>query len=129
MLVKQVRLSNRAKMQLSRLKGRTGIQNWNVLCRWALCLSLADPRPPAETNIVLDSNVEMSWYVFGGEYHELYTALLVQRCLDEGLEVTPSNINALFRAHLHRGIAFLSATRRIMSIEDLIGLALAGKEA
>lgn len=123
MLIRQVRLSNRAKQQLSRLKGKTGIQNWNVLCRWALCLSLADPTTPPEEDIVLDSNVEMSWYVFGGEYHEIYTALLVQRCIDEGLEVTPATVNKLLRLHLHRGIAYLSATNFISSIEDLLALA------
>lgn len=126
MLVRQVRLSNRAKQQLARLKGKTGIQNWNVLCRWALCLSLADPTPPPDVDIVLDSNVEMSWYVFGGEYHELYTALLIQRCLDEGLEVTPANISKLLRLHLHRGIAYLSTTNFISSIEDLLSLVASG---
>ena len=38
MSIKQVRLSNQAKEQLIRLKTRTGIQQWNILCRWALCL-------------------------------------------------------------------------------------------
>ena len=33
MIVKQIRLSTAAKEKLARLKGKTGIQNWNVLCR------------------------------------------------------------------------------------------------
>ena len=40
MIIKQIKLSNAAKDKLSRLKGKTGIQNWNVLCRWAFCFSL-----------------------------------------------------------------------------------------
>src|SRR5690606_17490594 len=64
--------------------------------------------------------------VFGGEYHELYTALLIQRCLDEGLEVTPANISKLLRVHLHRGIAYLSTTNFISSIEDLLSLVASG---
>ena len=47
MSIKQVRLSNQAKEQLIRLKTRTGIQQWNILCRWALCLSLKELTPPA----------------------------------------------------------------------------------
>jgi DNA sulfur modification protein DndE len=35
MIIKQVRLSQQAKDQLARLKGKTGIKNWNILCRWA----------------------------------------------------------------------------------------------
>lgn len=42
MIIKQVRVSQQAKDQLSRLKGKTGIKNWNVLCRWALCYSLSE---------------------------------------------------------------------------------------
>jgi len=37
MIMKTVRLSQSSKDQLSRLKGKTGIKNWNILCRWALC--------------------------------------------------------------------------------------------
>ena len=47
MSIKQVRLSTQAKEQLMRLKSRTGIQHWNVLCRWAFCLSLRQYTPPA----------------------------------------------------------------------------------
>lgn len=35
MSVKQIRLSTHAKEQLIRLKTRTGISQWNILCRWA----------------------------------------------------------------------------------------------
>jgi DNA sulfur modification protein DndE len=35
MSLKQFRLSAQAKEQLIRLKTRTGITQWNVLCRWA----------------------------------------------------------------------------------------------
>jgi len=74
MSIKQVRLSNQAKEQLIRLKTRTGIQQWNILCRWALCLSLKEKTPPTPIDIPADSNVEMTWQVFGGEHNELYLA-------------------------------------------------------
>ncbi len=61
MAIRQVRLSGQAREQLIRLKTRTGIAQWNVLCRWAFCLSLHQPTPPTPIEIVADSNVEMDW--------------------------------------------------------------------
>ena len=57
MVIKQIRLSNTAKEKLSRLKGKTGIQNWNVLCRWAFCYSLHEGTLPTDVKIDADSNV------------------------------------------------------------------------
>ncbi len=122
MIVKQIRLSSQAKDRLIRLKGKTGIQNWNVLCRWAFCLSLREPTPPFNQEIPADSNVEMGWHVFGGEYHELYSAALKQRCINDGLGTSPETLARYFRLHLHRGIDYLSATNYINSLEDLLNL-------
>src|SRR5947207_1984637 len=85
MSIKQVRLSAQAREQLIRLKTRTGIGQWNILCRWAFCLSLRQPTPPTPVEVPADSNVEMTWPVFGGEAHELYGALLKERCVRDGL--------------------------------------------
>ena len=72
MSIKQITLSAQAKEQLIRLKTRTGIPQWNILCRWAFCMSLRQPALPTPIDIPADSNVEMSWQVFGGEAQELY---------------------------------------------------------
>jgi DNA sulfur modification protein DndE len=85
MSIKQFRLSAQAREQLIRLKTRTGIPQWNILCRWAFCLSLQQPGPPTPIEVPADSNVEMTWQVFGGEAHELYLALLKERCVRDGL--------------------------------------------
>ncbi len=124
MIEKRIVLSNQAKDQLARLKGKTGIKNWNVLCRWALCLSLREPSPPADINIPADSNVEMSWETFAGEYQELYRALVIQRCINDGLGTDPETLARQFRLHLHRGISYLAMTNFIKSPYDLIGLAV-----
>ena len=121
--IKQIRLSNQAKDQLIRLKTRTGISQWNILCRWALCLSLRESTPPTPIEIPADSNVEMSWHVFGGEHHDLYLALLKQRCHQDGLDQSTETLNRQFRLHLHRGIGYLSTPNRIRSVADLIELA------
>ncbi len=125
MIVKTIRLSNQAKDQLIRLKGKTGIQNWNVLCRWALALSLNEKTIPSDKNISpADSNIEISWHVFGGEYHEVYDALVKQRCINDGLGDDPKTLAKYFNLHLHRGISYLSSPGYIKSCGDLIKLAI-----
>jgi DNA sulfur modification protein DndE len=123
MSVKQIRLSTQAKEQLIRLKSKTGISQWNTLCRWAFCLSMGEPTPPTPIEIPADSNVEMTWQVFGGEYHELYLALLKERCHRDGLDTADSTLNRQFRLHLHRGISYLATPNTIRSIADLAVIA------
>lgn len=124
MIIRQIRLSGQAKDQLARVKAKTGIQNWNVLCRWALCLSLAEGTRPPDIDIPADSNVEMSWEVFGGEYQQVYEALVHHQCMEEGLGDDPAILNRYFRAHLHRGISYLSSSNFVKSTNDLLQLAI-----
>ena len=124
MTLKQIRLSSQAKEQLIRLKTRTGIQQWNILCRWAFCLSLRQQSPPTSVEIPADSNVEMSWQVFGGEAQELYLALLTERCVRDGLGSADEVLAKQFRLHLHRGIGYLASPHAIRSIADLVRLAV-----
>ncbi len=125
MSIKQIRLSTQAKEQLIRLKTRTGVGQWNVLCRWALCVSLREPTPPTPIDIPADSNVEMTWHVFGGEYHEMYLALVKERCQADGLGTSDEIVARQFRLHLHRGISYLATPGAIRSITDLIALSSA----
>ena len=121
--IEHIRLSQQAREQLILLKRRTGIQNWNVLCRWAFCVSLADAEPPANARIPADSSVEMTWKVFAGPNHELYLALLRHRCLVDGTGVDEDVLAQQFRLHLHRGIGLLAGTPTIQRIGDLVRLA------
>src|SRR4051812_42843201 len=141
MSIKQIRLSSQAKDQLTRLKAKTGIGQWNILCRWAFCLSLRQPAPPTPVEVPAeastldlrtpcanrlesagnrprlgrsrikapaDSNVEMTWQVFGGEVQELYLAVLKERCERDGLGTSDEVLARQFRLHLHRGIGYLA---------------------
>src|ERR1700722_6730016 len=111
-----------ARDQLIRLKTRTGITQWNILCRWALCVSLRQAAPPTPIDIPSDSNVEMTWQVFGGEAQELYLALLKERCERDGLGTSDEVLSRQFRLHLHRGISHLATPHAIKSIGDLVRL-------
>lgn len=124
MIVKQFKLSNQSKDRLSRLKGKTGIQNWNTLCRWALCFSLSEDTIPTNLELQADSNLEMTWHTFTGENHEIYDALIRARCIKDGLPTDEETLAKYFKLHLNRGIAYLSGTNVIKSIDDLISLAL-----
>ena len=119
MVIERIVLSQQAKDQLIKLKRTTGIKHWNVLCRWAFCTSLAEPSAPPPAKIPTDSNVEMTWKVFGGSHHELYLALLKARCRRDGLEMDEEVLAMQFRLHLHRGIGYLFADRRIQRVRDL----------
>ena len=123
-MIDQIRLSSKAKDQLSKLKRRTGLKNWNILCRWGFCISLAEPSRPAESEIPSDSNVEMTWRVFSGRHEELYMELLKQRCRDDGVNIDAESVNRHFRIHLHRGIGYLSADRELRSISVLLSRAI-----
>ena len=123
MAVEHIRLSKQAKNQLIKLKRVTGIEHWNVLCRWALCVSLSEQGIPAAARIPADSNVEMSWKVFGGRYADLYMALLKERCVRDGLGTDSEMLARQFRLHLHRGISYLAGNKTLLKIADLISLA------
>lgn len=127
MIMKQVSLSQQAKDQLSRLKGKTGIKNGNILCRWALCYSLHEKTLPTDIQIVADSNFEMSWYTFGGDYYEIYEAIVRAWCLRMNLPTDDETVAKYFRLNLERGIAHLCGTGFIKSAEDLADLAVKEK--
>lgn len=120
MSLDHIRLSNDARDQLIRLKRWTGIQNWNVLCRWAFCVSLANPERISRTKLVTDSNVEMNWKTFAGSHADLYLAALKQRLVEDGEPLHDDTIEMLFKLHLHRGIALLSSDKQVRNIAALI---------
>ena len=121
---KTVRVSAEARDQLIRLKRFTRIDQWNILCRWALCRSLAEEHPPSPTPIKEWSNVEMSWAVFAGSYGDALLLLLRQRAAEQGLSGDEAAITDQLRLHLHRGIATLAAAgEEVRAIEDLVTLA------
>lgn len=95
--IDRIRISQNAREQLLKLKRSTHIENWNVLCRWALCKSLAEPTPPSIINIVTDSNVEMTWQVFAGNLSDILIVALKQRCHNDGLDTDKETLATQLR--------------------------------
>jgi DNA sulfur modification protein DndE len=113
--IETVRISQRGREILINAKKRTGIDQWNILCRWAFSASLAVETPPKPNKSTEDSNIEIAWKVFGGQASELLTALLaVRRKADSNAsKMTEAEY---FRAHLERGIGYL---QNVKSLEQL----------
>lgn len=123
MIIDNIRLGQQSRDQLIRLKRITGIDNWNVLCRWALCLSLADKNLPPRLKSSGETAVDISWRTFAGEQADVYVALLVQRAHDDARPADREVLSELARAHIVRGIGFLTARRQMTSIGDLLEIA------
>jgi DNA sulfur modification protein DndE len=124
MALETVRITQQGREQLSRLKRYTGIENWNVLCRWSFCVSLAEPTLPPSKAFKGDAAVEMTWKVFGGPYQEVYLALLKERCKRDGFDLSDQTLAEQLRLHIHRGLGYLAANRGLRRIRDLVSLPL-----
>lgn len=122
--VERFRLSQHAKDRLVVLKRRTGIRQWNVICRWAFCRSLVEESLPSESFSSPESNVEMSWRVFGGSEADTYAAILRYRCVVDGLGIDRSTLVHQFRLHLHRGIDYLATECKSDGLLGLVRLGL-----
>ncbi|MBL1209028.1 DNA sulfur modification protein DndE [Geminocystis sp. GBBB08] len=120
--IEKIKLSKKAKDQLIKLKKNTKIEQWNVLCRWAFCRSLAEIHPPTPYPIPADSNVEMTWQVFGGDMADILLLALKYRCHHDGLKTNSETLNSQFRLHLHRGIGYLAGDFDVQKIENLFYL-------
>jgi DNA sulfur modification protein DndE len=120
MSIENIRLSEKAKSQLVTVKRRTGIQHWNVLCRWALCLSLAEKSVPPVEDVPSDSNVEMTWKTFSGHNEDLFLALLKQRGRSDGILDEDVRLPELLRLHLNRGISYLATLTEQRDIKSLL---------
>ena len=128
MSLEHIRLSQQAKDQLVRLKRRTGLQHWNELCRWAFCLSVAEPSIPAGARAPTDSNVEMTWKVFAGQHATAYLTLLRHRCKIDGRGLHDEDLAETLTLHIHRGIGYLAADRNVRSIAALLHHCLGADE-
>lgn len=122
-MIDTVRLSEKARIQLINLKRRTGLQNWNVLCRWAFCVSMSEPSVPPHEVIPSDSSLEMSWKVFTGGYEDVYFGILLARARRDGIAFNKESLIEYFRLHLHRGISYLNGSFNVRGIGDLLRIA------
>lgn len=110
-MIDRVRLSASARQQLITLKRRTGLQHYNVICRHALCESLANSTVAPIETLQFADGLEIDWSVFCGGESETYTNMLTVRALADGIEMSEGSIRQLLTTHVHRGLSFLSSNQ------------------
>lgn len=118
--VETIRISKQGRDQLIKVRRQTGVENWNILCRWALCVSLREPTPPAQPREKLDGGIEMTWKVFAGDDSETLRAIVLLRSVKDGLGNQAEGINKCLRAHINRGLSYLASGKETKSIADFI---------
>ncbi len=108
-IIERVKLSAAAKQQLSTLKKKTGIEHYNVICRHALCVSLANESKVPDENIQFAGGLEIDWKVFAGESDDTLLNVLISRALIDDGDSSPANVRKTLTGHLHRGLGYLAS--------------------
>ena len=101
--IDQLRTSTSLKNLLTRIKGITSIQNWNVLCRWGFCFSIKQSTLPRMVDEKLDG-VEIDYDVLVGKNKIIYTQLLINNLRKNNIETNKENLTKYLYAHVNRGI-------------------------
>jgi DNA sulfur modification protein DndE len=115
-----LRTSSNVKSSLTRIKTITGISNWNIICRWAFCLSLKQTSLPREVEEKLDG-VEIDYDTLVGKNKSIYTQLLINNLVSHKVAVDKKNLTKYLYAHVNRGVNIIY-TNKLKDISDLFKL-------
>jgi|694.fasta_scaffold04644_8 DNA sulfur modification protein DndE len=74
-MIDSIRLTNTEKDLLVRIKRKTGIDSWNILCRWALVIGLTAKDARNRINPEKRDAIEIRWDTFVGKNKHIYNAL------------------------------------------------------
>ena len=116
--IDNLKTSSNVRYSLLRIKTITGISNWNILCRWAFCLSIKQTSLPREVEEKLDG-IEIDYDVLVGKNKSIYTHLLINNLLSHKVEINKRNLNKYLNAHVNRGVNIIY-TNKLKDISGLI---------
>lgn len=119
-MIDRLRLSGMAKNQLSNIKRKTGIEHYNIICRHALCLSLANPAMPPVEVFNFNGGLEMDWKTFTSGNEILYYNIIVIRLLIDSRSTELDSVRVALSQHVHRGLSYLASR-----MENDLSMALA----
>ena len=115
-----VKTTTNTKNILVRIKSRTGIQNWNTICRWGFCHSLKQNTLPRLIDEKFDG-VEMTYETFSGKYSDIYLALLINNLKAHNTPINLTNLNRYLKAHINRGVNILYSFK-IKNVKNMLSL-------
>lgn len=115
-----LRTSMNVKNSLTRIKSITGISNWNILCRWAFCLSVKQTSLPREVEEKLDG-IEIDYDTLVGKNKSIYTQLLINNLVSHKEEINKKNLTKYLNAHVNRGVNIIY-TNKLKDISGLMAL-------
>ena len=111
---------------LSQIKTYTNIKYNNVICRWALVLSLlnkTDP-PPIDHSKFQKDIPSIEWKTFAGKYESIYFSLLQQRLFDQKIDFKKDNIESELAKHVTRGLMTIATNKKLRNYrhsKDVLG--------
>ena len=112
-----LRTSANVRNSLTRIKTITGIPNWNIICRWAFCLSLKQTSLPREVDEKLDG-IEIDYDILVGKNKSIYTQLLINNLISHKVEIDRKNLTKYLYAHVNRGVNIIYTNK----LKDISGL-------
>ena len=124
MSIKTIQLNNEALQQLGLIKRHISINKNNIICRWALILSLREPGKIADLSLDFDTGGrgEIAWETFAGEYSSTYLSLLKLRLTEDDIEINHVNLKNQLIQHINRGLGYILGSKKVKSVSDLVAL-------
>jgi DNA sulfur modification protein DndE len=119
-----IRFGSDTRDALVTLVRRTGIKHRNVLCRWALCRSLAESSRPPALPPRGEREVDIAWRLVAGSLGDLWWLLLLTRLHDDDLPWTQQTASEELHRHIARGIQYLVGDQAVKDVTSLPNLAL-----
>jgi DNA sulfur modification protein DndE len=114
-----LRLGKQSRDHLIKIKRITGVEHWNIICRWAMLVSLREPTKPVTPPETAEGGVEIPWKIFAGDLGPALVALLRMRQRDE-VDIASADAGGAVRAHVTRGLGYLASGTETKSIADFI---------
>lgn len=114
--IERIKVSKQGKDILIKIKRHTGLQHWNEICRLAFCHSLANFGPPPKRNKLGESNIEIDWKTFSGNYDKELKAIFYLKANMDGITCNDSCYSEYFREHLERGISVINNIKNIKEL-------------
>jgi DNA sulfur modification protein DndE len=114
-----LRLGKQSRDNLIKIKRITGIEHWNIICRWALLISLREPTRPVAPPESAEGGVEITWKVFSGDLADVLNSLIRMRLHRDG-DSFDNDAHVAVRAHVTRGLGYLASGTDTKAVADFV---------